>query len=200
MKEYVDYIEICGEKVTAQDGSDIIKRMNRKRKKASILLRKIRKCCKGYKFNLKNYDIYDSKYKKSFNSMLNLISDYKVEYELDKDKVMSLKVHDKYKIVPKYKVPKPNKELFYKNIIGNLEFSLSRDGYGRADTEQYSACGYDDGIGYQKEYAIVSAVENWRAFRELAFPNKKKYNDIRKDERQCFMFLRQQGLFMNECL
>ena len=45
MKEYVDYIEICGEKVTAQDGSDIIKRMNRKRKKASILLRKIKKCC-----------------------------------------------------------------------------------------------------------------------------------------------------------
>ena len=195
MKEYVDYIEICGEKVTAQDGIDIINKMNRKRKKVSILLRKIRRHCEGYKCNILTIS-NDAKKLKASISMISLISEYNVKYSIDKDKCMSLNIRNNNKIIPDHQIPKPTKEYFYQRMVGALEFSSNSVGYGRADTESYSACGYDDGVSYQKEYAGVRAVEDWRAYRELAFPNKKKYNDIGKDEKQCFMFLRQQGLFL----
>ena len=83
MKEYIDYIEICGEKVTAQDGSDIINKMNRKRKKVSILLRKIRRHCEGYKCNILTIS-NDAKKLKASISMISLISEYNVKYSIDK--------------------------------------------------------------------------------------------------------------------
>ena len=125
-----------------------------------------------------------------------------IDWELcSKSKNISVKRlnKDKKTIISKYAVPKPTKEYLLKEIIGNLEYSSNRDGYGKYDTETYSACGWDDYVGEQKEQASSYAVGVWKAYKKLYLPHKKNYNDNAKEAIQCLFFLRcNLGLFTDE--
>jgi hypothetical protein len=77
-------------------------------------------------------------------------------------------------------------------MINKIEWGESRDGYGDADTEYYSACGYDDMILAQKESAKGTALECWRAYKHLKNLKKKNYSNEQVDTeyKQMLMYLR----------
>ena len=76
-------------------------------------------------------------------------------------------------------IKKPTEKYFFNRMINSIEWAESCDGYGDADTEYYSACGYDDMISAQKEGAKGTALECWRALKELknSLFDKKKYGN-----------------------
>ena len=95
-------------------------------------------------------------------------------------------------------------KIFNDFFYGKIEWAESCDGYGDADTEYYSACGYDDMIGAQKEGAKGTALECWRALKELkdSLFDKKKYgnseDELTAEYRQMLIYLRMNfGMFLN---
>ena len=99
---------------------------------------------------------------------------------------------------------KPTEKYFFNRMINRIEWAESCDGYGDADTEYYSACGYDDMILAQKEGAKGTALECWRALKELkdSLFDKKKYgnsdDELTAEYRQMLIYLRMNfGMFLN---
>jgi len=100
-------------------------------------------------------------------------------------------------------IKKPTEKYFFDRMINRIEWAESCDGYGDADTEYYSACGYDDMIEAQKEGAKGTALECWRALKELkdSLSNKKKYgnseDELTAEYRQMLIYLRMNfGMFL----
>ena len=186
-------------------GENITHKLLRKRTRAFVVLKRLRQYASTYG-GLKNASCYFTE-KKNYK-FLSYIVELKHKFNVDidwelcsKSKNISVKRlnKDKKTIISKYAVPKPTKEYLLKEIIGNLEYSSNRDGYGKYDTETYSACGWDDYVGEQKEQASSYAVGVWKAYKKLYLPHKKNYNDNAKEAVQCLFFLRcNLGLFTDK--
>ena len=186
-------------------GENITHKLLRKRTRAFVVLKRLRQYASTYG-GLKNASCYFTE-KKNYK-FLSYIVELKQKFNVDidwelcsKSKNISVKRlnKDKKTIISKYAVPKPTKEYLLKEIIGNLEYSSNRDGYGKYDTETYSACGWDDYVGELKEQAGSYAVGVWKAYKKLYLPHKKNYNDNAKEAVQCLFFLRcNLGLFTDK--
>jgi hypothetical protein len=183
-------------------GENIAHKLSRERTRAFVVLKRLRQYASTHG-GLKNAVCHFTE-KKSWK-FVTYILELKQKFNVDIDwefcsKLKNISVKrlnkDHITIIPKYKVPKPTKEYLLKEIISNLEYSRSRDGYGDHDTEYYSACGWDDYVGEQKEQANSYAVGVWKAYKKLYLPHKKNYDDNTKELIQCLFFLRcNLGLF-----
>lgn len=196
LEEYNDVVDY---------GENIAHKLSRERTRAFVVLKRLRQYASTH-CGLKNAVCHFTE-KKSWK-FVTYILELKQKFNVDIDwefcsKLKNISVKrlnkDHKTIIPKYKVPKPTKEYLLKEIISNLEYSRSRDGYGDHDTEYYSACGWDDYVGEQKEQANSYAVGVWKAYKKLYLPHKKNYDDNAKELIQCLFFLRcNLGLFTDE--
>ena len=89
-------------------------------------------------------------------------------------------------------IAKPTADYFFNKMVNSIKWGESSDGYGDADTEYYSACGYDDMILAQKENAKGVAIECWRAYKHLKNLNKKNYSNeqVSYEYKQLLIYLR----------